>query len=133
MRPTICLFAALALVPVAAPVGAKAAPKSAGFQINHTTWTMTTKKGTKLRESVDSDGNFVTETSAGKQVDHGTAMMKDGKVCFDSAVGSGDNDCWTATPTAIGHSMETVSDKGDKLRVTRVAYVAMKARAAKTH
>jgi hypothetical protein len=31
--------------------------------------------------------------------------------------------CWTTKPTEIGQSFETTSDKGEKLTVTRVAYV----------
>ena len=31
--------------------------------------------------------------------------------------------CWTVEETAIGQSSETTSDKGEKLTVTRVAYV----------
>jgi hypothetical protein len=126
MRPTICLIAALAFVPAAAPVGAKAAHP--GFEIKHTTWTMRDKKGMKMRESVDADGNYVTETSAGKQVDHGTAMMKNGKACFASASDKGEHACWTTAPVSIGHSMKTTSDKGQTITVTRVAYTPMKAR-----
>jgi hypothetical protein len=33
--------------------------------------------------------------------------------------------CWTVAATAIGETKQTVSDKGEKLMVTRVAYVAM--------
>ena len=40
------------------------------------------------------------------------AMTKDGEMC------------WTVADTAIGATTETVSDKGEKLMVTRVAYVA---------
>lgn len=84
MRLTICLIAALALVPAAAPVGAKPAHKEAAFEINHTTWTFT-EKGKAYRESIDDNGNYVTHTRAGKEAGHGTAVMKDGKACFTSA------------------------------------------------
>lgn len=127
MRPTICLIAALALVPAAAPVGAKAAPKAAAFDINHTTWTFS-EKGKAYRESIDADGNYVTEVRGGKQVDHGSAVMKDGKACFTSAVNKDGEMCWTTKPVTIGHAMVTTNDKGRKLRVTRVAYKPMKAR-----
>jgi hypothetical protein len=125
MRLTICLIAALALVPAATPVGAKTAAKPAAFEINHTTWTFT-EKGKSYRESIDESGNFVTHTKAGKEVDHGTAVMKDGKACFTSATGKDGEVCWTTSPVAVGHSMTTHSDKGQKLLVHRVAYVGMK-------
>ncbi len=31
--------------------------------------------------------------------------------------------CWTVVDTAIGQTTETINDKGEKLMVTRVAYV----------
>jgi hypothetical protein len=52
--------------------------------------------------------------------------MKDGKACFTSAMTSEGEICWTTEPVAIGHSMTTTSDKGEKLTVTRVAYRPMK-------
>lgn len=125
MRLTISLIAALVLVPAAAPVGAKPAHKAAAFEINHTTWTFTGKNGQKIRESVDSHGNYVTRTTAGKEIDHGSAVMKDGKACFTSAVTNDGEVCWTTAPVAVGHSMVTTSDKGDKLTVHRAAYVPM--------
>ena len=33
--------------------------------------------------------------------------------------------CWTTSTVKVGHSMNTVSDKGEKLKVTRVAYVKL--------
>ncbi|MBV9528681.1 hypothetical protein [Sphingomonas sp.] len=124
MRLTICLIAALALVPAATPVGAKAAAKPAAFDINHTTWTFT-EKGKAYRESIDESGNYVTHMG-GKEVDHGSAVMKDGKACFTSAVDKEGEECWTTRPVAVGHSMTTHNDKGRKLTVHRVAYVGMK-------
>jgi hypothetical protein len=126
MRPTICLIAALALVPAAAPVSAKAAAKPAAFEINHTSWSYT-EKGKSYRESIDENGNFVTHLN-GKEVDHGTAVMKDGKACFTSAVDKSGEVCWVTHPVAIGHSMLTHSDKGEKLMVHRLAYMPMKAK-----
>jgi hypothetical protein len=125
MRLTICLTAALAFCAYSGQAGAKPAPAAkAAFQLNETTWTYT-DKGVKVRESIDADGNYVENAVSGKHVDHGTAVMKDGKACFTSAMTDEGEMCWTTSPVEIGHSMNTVSDKGDKLKVTRVKYVPM--------
>ena len=145
MRLTICLTAALALCAcskqaeapanndlaeanAAAPVApaAPAAPVApAAFQINETTWTFTDKDGTKVQESIDATGNYIENAVSGKHVDHGTAVMKGEKACFTSAMTKEGEVCWTTKPVEIGQSMDTVSDKGEKLTVTRVAYVPM--------
>lgn len=129
MRLTICLTAALALCAYSSQLDAKAkaapAAKPAAFQLNGTTWLFTDKKGTKVRESIDPDGNFIAQTRAGKHLDHGTAVMKEDKACFTSAMTKEGEICWTTSPVKIGHSMHTVSDKGEKLKVTRVAYVKL--------
>jgi len=124
MRLIISLTAALALCATSAPVAAKSKAKPA-FQLNGTTWTYVDKKDGKLKESIDADGNYITQTMAGKHMDHGTAVMKDNKACFTSAMTKEGELCWTTTPVAIGHSMNTVNDKGRKLTVHRVAYVKM--------
>ena len=125
MRFAICLTAAVALCASSMPVGAKTAHAAkAAFQLNGTTWTYT-EKGTKVRESIDADGNYIENAVSGKHVDHGTAAMKDGKACFTSAMTKDGEMCWTTQPVKVGHSMVAVSDKGDKLKVTRVAYVKM--------
>jgi len=51
--------------------------------------------------------------------------MKGDKACFTSAMTKEGERCWTTKPVEIGQSLDTVSDKGDKLTVTRVAYVPM--------
>jgi len=79
MRTTICLAAALAFCASAA------AAKPAAFDIKGTTWTFVEKKDGKLKESIDADGNYITNKISGKHLDHGTAVMKDGKACFTSA------------------------------------------------
>jgi len=104
---------------------AKPAPAKATFQLNETTWLYTDKKGEKVRESIDSSGNFISQTRAGKHLDHGTAVMKDSKACFTSAMTKDGEICWSTRPVKVGHSMNTVSDKGEKLKVTRVAYVKL--------
>jgi hypothetical protein len=117
MRFTICLTAALAFCAASTPVAAK----PAHFQLMSTSWSYV-DHGTKVRQSVDAKGNYIENAVSGKHVDHGTAVMKGNKACFTSAMTSDGEMCWTTRPVAIGHSMHTVSDKGDKLTVTRVAY-----------
>jgi predicted secreted Zn-dependent protease len=118
MRLTICVSAVLVLAAVAVP----AAAKTAAFQLNKTTWTFTDKKGVKVRESIDENGNYIANSRAGKHLDHGTGVMKGDKACFTSAMTKEGEICWTTKPVAIGHSMVTKSDKGETLKVTRVAY-----------
>ena len=95
----------------------------AGFQINETSWEFT-RKGKATTESIDATGNYVA-WSGSEHIDHGTAVMKDGKACFTSAMDKEGEVCWTTTPTEVGQSMETTSDKGEKLTVTRVAWIAV--------
>jgi len=123
MRPIICLTAAAVLCAGSTPLVAKTA-KHAAFQIDNTTWLFTEHR-TKERLSVDADGNYITQSVAGKHLDHGAVAMKDGKVCFTSKMTKEGEICWTTSPVKIGHSMKTVSDKGQKLRVTRVKYTPL--------
>jgi len=147
MRLTICLTAALALCAcnkqAAAPAGNDtnateansmaaetntAAATPAAFQLNETTWTFTDtdKDKTQVKESIDANGNYIANTLDGKKhLDHGTSVMKGDKACFTSAMTKDGEDCWTTKPVSIGESMDTTSDKGKKLTVTRVAYEAL--------
>jgi hypothetical protein len=97
---------------------------TAAMSLSETTWTYTNKDGKKVQESIDNAGNYVT-MSGKEHVDHGTFATKDGKACFDSKMDKEGESCWTVAATAIGETKQTVSDKGEKLMVTRVAYVAM--------
>jgi hypothetical protein len=125
MRPIICITASLALCASSTPALAKAA-KPAAFQLNETTWTYTDPDAkAKVRESIDADGNYIENAVSGKHVDHGTAVMKDDKACFTSAMTKEGELCWTTRPVKIGHSFVTTSDKGKKLKVTRVAYAKL--------
>ncbi len=123
MRLIISLAAALVLCASATQVQAKAKPtaKPATFQLNETTWTYM-DKGTKVRESIDADGNYIENAVSGKHIDHGTAVMKGDKACFTSAMTKEGEVCWTTKPVKIGHSMVSTSDKGKKLKVTRIRY-----------
>ena len=117
----------------AAPAAAPAAPmapatvaKPTAFQLDETTWTFTDTDGTKVQESIDAKGNFIANSADGKKhIDHGTSVMKGDKACFTSAMTKEGEVCWTTKPVAVGQSLDTVSDKGRKLTVTRVAYVPM--------
>ena len=95
----------------------------ASFQINETTWEFT-REGKSQTQSIDASGNYVA-WSGDEHLDHGTVVMTDGKACFDSAMDEEAAVCWTTAPTEIGQSMETTSDKGEKLTVTRIAFVAV--------
>jgi len=127
MRLTICLTAAFALCAAPTTVAAKPAPKHSAFQLMSTSWTYVDTKDGKLKESIDADGNYITQTVGGKHIDHGTAAMKGKKACFTSAMTKEGEICWT-TPGSelkVGHSFVATSDKGQKLRVTRVAYAKL--------
>jgi hypothetical protein len=124
MRLTICLTAALVLGAGSMPVDAKTAAKHTAFQLNETSWTYV-DHGTKVRESIDADGNYIENAVSGKHVDHGTAVMKGNKACFTSAMTKEGEECWTTRPVSIGHSMVTSNGKGRKLTVTRVKYAAL--------
>jgi hypothetical protein len=91
---------------------ANAVATPAAMQLNETTWEFT-DGGKNMTETIDASGKFVAWTGA-EHIDHGTsAMDKEGEIC------------WTAQPTEIGQSMDTTSDKGKKLTVKRVAYMAV--------
>ena len=100
-----------------------AATTPAAFQINETTWEFT-RDGKAMTETIDASGNYVAWSGA-EHIDHGTAVMKDGKACFTSAMDKEGEVCWTTADTAVGASMETTSDKGEKLTVKRVEYMAV--------
>jgi hypothetical protein len=127
MRSIICLTTALLLCSGSAHASAgpdsdaDAAAKPAAFQINETSWTYT-DDGVKKEMSVDAKGNYIENSAEGKHLDHGTSLMKGDKVCFTSAMTKEGQVCWTTKPVEIGQSMDTVSDKGKKLTVNRVAY-----------
>ena len=128
MRLTISLAVAVALCAGSSVVAAPAASKPAAskFQLNSTTWTYVDPgKKVKARESIDANGNYIENAVSGKHIDHGTAVMKDGKACFTSAMTDEGEMCWTTRPVKIGHSMVTTNDKGKTLKVTRVHYAPM--------
>ena len=120
MRYVICLTATLALCATS-----QAALAKDTFQLNKTTWTYTDKNGTKVKESIDADGKFIANSVAGKHLDHGTSVMKGDKACFTSLMGKAGEVCWTTKPVKVGESLDTVSDKGEKLTVTRVDYTPL--------
>ena len=121
MRLTISLCLGLALTAGSYSVAIGAAPMPA-FQLNQTTWTYVDNK-TNVQESINERGVYVENAVTGKHIDHGAAVMKGDKVCFTSAMNKKGEICWTTKPVKVGESMSTVSDKGEKLTVTRVKYV----------
>ena len=121
MRTIICLTTALAVCASSSQVAAK----PAAFQLKQTTWTFTDKDGNKVKESIDAKGKYIANTVAGKHLDHGTSVMKGAKACFTSAMSKEGEVCWTTKTVKIGQSMTTTSDKGEKLKVTRIKYVPM--------
>ncbi|MCA1653401.1 MAG: hypothetical protein ABR588_05030 [Sphingomicrobium sp.] len=127
MRIAVATLAAVTLIVGGeAPGVAKTMHKMAhaAFQLNSTSWQFT-EKGKPMHESIDANGNFIVSSGA-KHIDHGTAVMKAGKVCFTSAMTKDGEECWTARPTAIGATLHTMSDKGQKLAVKRVKYTPQK-------
>jgi len=123
MRSIIYISAALALSAGSTSVVAKHA-KHASMSIKNNSWTYT-YKGTRSLESVDNEGDYITQSSRGKHLDHGTAVMNGGKVCFTSAMDATRNGCWTAKKLKVGQSAVTTSDKGEKLKVTRIKYTPL--------
>jgi hypothetical protein len=94
----------------------------AEFTLAETTWDYT-MDGKPHTTSIDGAGNY--DTSSGTEhVDHGKFAMVDGKGCFTSAMNQDGPECWTVQQTEVGQSMESTSDKGEKLTVTRRDYVA---------
>jgi len=93
--------------------------------INETTWEFTdAKTGKPMQESIDATGKYIT-VSGKEHIDHGTAVMKDGKACFTSAMNKDGEVCWSDPMIAEGQSGETTSDKGEKLPIKRTAYVPL--------
>ena len=96
----------------------------AAFSLNETSWEYVHPKAKKaVQLSVDASGNYITWAGA-EHVDHGTAVMKDGKACFTSAMNKDGEMCWTDPKLEPGASGETVNDKSKKLAIKRIAYVA---------
>jgi hypothetical protein len=87
---------------------------------NESSWEFT-YKGKPMLESIDASGNFIT-VSGKEHIDHGTVAVKGSKVCFTSAMDKEGEECWQDPMLAIGESGESVSDKGEKVTVKRVAY-----------
>lgn len=123
MRLTICLAAAAFICAGSTPLVAKTAKPA--FQLKQTSWTFTDKKEGKIEESIDADGNYISQTIGGKHLDHGTAVMKGNKACFTSKMTKEGEMCWTTTPVAVGHYFVSTNDKGRKLKVTRVKYTPL--------
>ena len=93
----------------------------AAATMNNTTYEYV-RNSRAIQLSVDGSGNYIS--TAGKDhMDHGTTAMKDGKLCFTSAMTKDGEICWSDPKLAVGQQGPTVSDKGEKLTVKQVAYV----------
>lgn len=128
LTATACLALAgcnRADAPAAANDANAAAPAAtpATMALNETSWTFT-RDGKNITESIDANGNYIANAGA-EHVDHGTYVAKDGKACFTSAMDEEGEVCWTASAVEVGGTMETVSDKGEKLMVTRIEYTPL--------
>ena len=99
---------------------ANAAVAAAAGQYLETSWEFT-DEGKPMLESIDAKGNYIA-VSGTEHMDHGTAVMKGSKLCFTSAMNKDGEECWQDPVLAVGESGESVSDKGKKLTVKRVAY-----------
>ena len=109
---------------MATPADAAAAG-AALASLNETSWEFIDNKSKKpMQESVDAAGKYIA-VSGKEHIDHGTAVMKDGKACFTSAMDKEGEVCWTDPMLAEGASGEITSDKGEKLTVKRVAYTPL--------
>ena len=97
----------------------------AAMSLNSTSWEYT-RKGVGYVETIDANGNYITDTADGKHYDHGTMVMKDGKACFTSAMTKDGETCWTVVDTAVGQTTKTTSDKGETLDVKRIEYRELK-------
>ena len=106
-------------------IAANTAAGTALASINETSWEFTdAETGKPMQLSVDAAGKYITN-SGKEHIDHGTAAMKDRKVCFTSAMTKEVEVCWTDPMLSEGASGETTSSKGEKLTVKRVAYVPL--------
>lgn len=117
---TFVLIASAALVLGSGATGAahRETSHSAAHAGDKSTWEY--RKNGKL-VSVVFDGDNYRETSKGKVVDQGRTAMRDGKLCFDSAVSKNRSGCWTRIDVPVGQSAITVSDKGEKLRLKHIS------------
>ena len=117
MRLTICLSAAV-LCAICAHTDAKTI-NHAKRQLSGTTWAYV-EDGKKLRMAIDRSGHYTETTARGKVVGRGTARMKGAKDCFTPVKSKDGEHCWTREALKVGQSMISISDKGERLKVTRV-------------
>ena len=103
---------------VAADANADAA--AAPNNYSESSWEFT-YKGKPMLESIDASGNYIT-VSGEEHIDHGTTVVKGTKLCFTSTMKDEGEDCWQDPKLEVGQSGESVSDKGVKVNLKRVAY-----------
>ena len=101
------------------PDRAMAAPTALG-SLNETTWEFTISGSNKpVRESIDARGNYIA-VSGKEHFDHGTAVVKDGKDCFTSAMNDKGEECWSGPSLAIGQSGAATSDTENDHQTHRI-------------
>jgi hypothetical protein len=117
-------FALIVLLALSATPAVAKHANAAPLEIKSTSWSYT-YKGAKMLESIDANGNSISQTLAGKHVDHGTDVVKGHKICYTSAMTKEGEVCWTFRPIKVGETTTAVSDKGEKLRLTRIKYTPL--------
>jgi hypothetical protein len=70
--------------------------------------------------SIDRSGHYIETTATGKVVGRGTARMKGAKDCFTPVKSKDGEHCWTSQSLKVGQSLVSISDKGERLKVTRI-------------
>ena len=136
MKKLVLLASCAALVSCADSATENAAPvddvvvdeavveDTAGNSVMGTSWSFS-EDGTAYVETIDDNGAYITETADGEHADHGTAVMKDGKACFTSAMTDEGERCFTVPDHAIGDTITVVDDNGNSLEVTRTEYAEL--------
>ncbi len=99
----------------------------AEMSFDETSWEYT-EDDQLVRTSIDANGNY-DSNSGDEHLDHGQFAVVDGQACFTSAMNEDGPECWSVETTEVGESMETTSDKGNTLTVTRVEYTPFEPRA----
>lgn len=94
---------------------------STAQSLNQTSWEFEAE-GKRQFESIDENGKYITQTPEGEHLDHGRYVLKDGKACFTSEMGDGEENCFTGPPVAVGETVTVTNDKGETLDVTRAEY-----------
>ena len=77
-----------------------------------------------MQESVDATGKYIA-VSGTEHIDHGTAVMKDGKACFTSAMNKEGEVCWTDPMLAEGRRVKPPATRARSSPSNALAYVPL--------